>query len=418
MRVTKRAGHLLTATSTMVLAGAACSGPTPSTTFVATLGATDTVAVETYTRGADRVSGTSVGAFPRAAIRSYGVSFDSDGALERAWIEEETGVETVEFRYSADSVIVRARRDTAEVRFAIATRGARPLPMASDVFGFWEIALAPHAEGPPDSATIGVVTGARVQPIAVHRTGPGRVSFGYDEWGTALAYFGEVGRLDSLDLTGTTTRYRVSRRPPVDIEGLRAAWAGRPDPGGLSPRDTADAVVAGAHIAVDYGRPAMRGRRVFGGIVPWNEVWRLGANAATQLVTDRDLVMDGTPVPAGTYTLWTVPSPTGWTIMLNTQHGQWGTRYDPERDHARLRLTPATLGEPVERLTITVDGAGGREGILTIAWETTLVSIPFTVAPATAALRGRDAASLRRARDPGGTTAIDRKTGPTENRRP
>ncbi len=87
----------------------------------------------------------------------------------------------------------------------------------------------------------------------------------------------------------------------------------------LSPPDSVRATVAGAQIAIDYSRPSMRGRKIFGGVVPWNQVWRTGANLATRFTTSADLVMGGKTIPKGSYTLWTLPSPAGWQLIINKQ---------------------------------------------------------------------------------------------------
>jgi hypothetical protein len=122
----------------------------------------------------------------------------------------------------------------------------------------------------------------------------------------------------------------------------------------------------------------MRGRQIFGGIVPWQTIWRTGANQATQLITDRDLVIGNATVPAGTYTLWTIPAPSGWKLVINRQHGQWGTVYDPAQDLARIDLPTERVAEPVDRLTIEVTSAR-RGGVLSVVWENTRARIPFTV---------------------------------------
>jgi hypothetical protein len=137
--------------------------------------------------------------------------------------------------------------------------------------------------------------------------------------------------------------------------------------------------VGGAKVTVDYGRPSMRGRKVFGGIVPWGEVWRLGANAATQLITDHDLVIGDTTIPAGTYSLWLIPTASEWTLIINKQHGQWGTEYDPAQDLARIPVTVTALSEPVEQFTMGVTADGGSSGTLSMEWETTEGTVPFTV---------------------------------------
>jgi hypothetical protein len=145
--------------------------------------------------------------------------------------------------------------------------------------------------------------------------------------------------------------------------------------GQLSPRDTARATIAGADVWIDYSRPAKRGREIFGNVVPWNTVWRTGANAATQLNTSADLMIGGVTVPAGKYTLWTVPSPSGWKLIINKQTGQWGTEYHPEQDLARIDAKVETLAAPVEQMTIAFDQPAGAKA-LTITWDKTKVSVP------------------------------------------
>jgi hypothetical protein len=124
-------------------------------------------------------------------------------------------------------------------------------------------------------------------------------------------------------------------------------------------------------VWVDYGRPLKRGREIFGNIVPWNTVWRTGANAATQLNTSADLVIGGATVPAGKYTLWTLPTPSGWKLIINKQTGQWGTEYHPEQDLVRVDARVETLATPVEQLVIAFE-----PGALTFTWDKTRVSVP------------------------------------------
>jgi hypothetical protein len=162
-----------------------------------------------------------------------------------------------------------------------------------------------------------------------------------------------------------------------------AAAQRNPDPRGrvLSPRDTVElAVGSGRRIYVDYGRPSMRGRRIMGGLVPYGRVWRTGANAATTLVTDVDLDLGGTRLPRGTYTLYTIPTASGWTLIVNRQTGQWGTQYEPARDFARIPMRVAPLREPVEQFTISLEQGRTGQGALALEWETTRAWVPFRVA--------------------------------------
>ncbi len=145
----------------------------------------------------------------------------------------------------------------------------------------------------------------------------------------------------------------------------------------LSPRDSVFCLIDTNLISVNYGRPSMRGRKIMGELVPWNTVWRTGANEATHFKTNFDMLLGGVPVPRGTYTLWTLPSPTGWKLILNKQTGQWGTRYDERQDYARFDAIVEQLETPVETLTIAFDATGKTHGRLKLMWERTLVWTRF-----------------------------------------
>lgn len=124
-------------------------------------------------------------------------------------------------------------------------------------------------------------------------------------------------------------------------------------------------------ITIDYGQPHARGRQVAGGVVPYDRVWRTGANAATSFTTDVDLTVGGARVPKGSYTLYTLPTRAGWKLIINRQTGQWGTEYDASRDLARVDLRARTLREAQESFTIWLVPSGGGRGTLRMAWGTT-----------------------------------------------
>ncbi|MBI5473197.1 MAG: DUF2911 domain-containing protein [Ignavibacteriae bacterium] len=145
----------------------------------------------------------------------------------------------------------------------------------------------------------------------------------------------------------------------------------------LSPRDSVFCRIDTNVISVNYGRPSMRGRTIMGELVPWNAVWRTGANEATHLKTNFDMRLGGVPLTRGTYTLWTLPSPTGWKIIINKQTKQWGTKYDESQDFARFDAAVEQLETPVETLTIAFDVTGKTQGRLKLMWEKTLVWTTF-----------------------------------------
>jgi len=145
----------------------------------------------------------------------------------------------------------------------------------------------------------------------------------------------------------------------------------------LSPRDSVMLKLDTNIVSVNYGRPSMRGRTIMGGLVPWNTVWRTGANQATHLRTNFDMMLGGVPLPRGRYTLWTIPSPERWTIIINKQTGQWGTRYDEKQDLARFTIKPETLPSLVDTFTISLQATGATSGFLALRWEKTGVNVRF-----------------------------------------
>ncbi len=143
-----------------------------------------------------------------------------------------------------------------------------------------------------------------------------------------------------------------------------------------SPRKQADVTFAdGKKVSVDYGSPSVRGRKIMGELVPYGKVWRTGANEATGFVTDTNLTVGGTTVPAGKYTLYTLPSEGGWKLIVNKQTGQWGTEYDEKQDLARIDLKKSALPSPVEQMTISFDKKGGNAATMNIQWESTGLSV-------------------------------------------
>ena len=117
-----------------------------------------------------------------------------------------------------------------------------------------------------------------------------------------------------------------------------------------------ETTIGGASLTVEYSRPAKRGREIWGGLVPYGEVWRTGANAATAFTTDRDLEIGGAEVPAGSYTLFSIFTSESAQLIINRQTGQWGTMYDEAQDLVRVNLTPETIAEPVERVPLRREG--------------------------------------------------------------
>ena len=145
----------------------------------------------------------------------------------------------------------------------------------------------------------------------------------------------------------------------------------------LSPPTTAEGKIGGKNVSVSYSAPSKRNRVIMGELVPYGQVWRTGANAATTLKTEADLMIGDLHVPAGTYTLFTVPGEKQWTLIVNKQTGQWGTNHDATQDLGRVPMTVKTLKAPVETFAIGVKPGSGANGTLTRAWENVEASGPL-----------------------------------------
>jgi hypothetical protein len=153
----------------------------------------------------------------------------------------------------------------------------------------------------------------------------------------------------------------------------------RPSRGRVSPHETTTGVVDEARISITYGRPSMRGRKIFGSLVPYGRVWMPGADEATILQTTTALQFTDVKLPAGSYSLYTLPSGGRWTLIINKMTGQFHTYYPQEQDLARLPMAIERLSTPVEQLTIAVVPRAQGGGAVQIAWETTRASAPFSV---------------------------------------
>jgi hypothetical protein len=147
----------------------------------------------------------------------------------------------------------------------------------------------------------------------------------------------------------------------------------------LSPPAKAEAKIAGKNITIDYSAPSRRDRAIMGTLVPYGEVWRTGANAATTLTADSDIMLGTLHIPAGKYSLFTIPGEKEWTLIVNKQTGHSGSNYDAAQDFGRIKMKVAPVKETVETFVIDLKPTTTHRGMLTLTWENTQASIPVMV---------------------------------------
>jgi hypothetical protein len=357
--------------------------PAQTGEFVVRLGR-DTLAVERYTRTADRLEGEQVVRSPRTVHRLYTATFGPGGAIQRFELithNVDGGPGPLERRaiatFSGDSAVMTMPRGDSTTTLRVKTAPGA-LPFIGQGWGLVEeVARRARAAGSGRYA-IAMVQLGDTDPLEVTATpqGPDSMTIVLGELGPMHARVDGQGTLLGLSGVGSTMQVTVERVQGLDFAALGKSFASR-SLGTLSPPDSLRASVGGAALSVRYSRPSTRGRVIFGNVVPWNQVWRTGANQATILQTSADLTVAGTTVPAGKYSLWTIPSPGGWKLIVNKNTGQWGTDYDAQYDLARLEMKVESLLQPVEQFTIAIEPKGKR-GVLKLEWEKTRASIPFS----------------------------------------
>lgn len=350
----------------------------------------DTLAAERWVRTGSVIDAEVMLRSPRTTYARYRMTLRPDGTVERwqssVWAGADTAArptlrETVVVR--ADSLFVeRVRGDTAVTRMESASNPAA-LPFIDMVHWPYEVALVRMRASGADSLPLPLLTGGRLSTFILRRVGPSRVAITHPTRGTMHANVDARGRITTLDAAGTTRAVVVTRQRWLDVPALARDFAARDAAGRsfgeLSGRGGGDFTVDGVGVTLDYGTPEKRGREIWGALVPWDRVWRTGANRATHLTTKGDLVIGDLRVPAGAYTLFSIPRADGGLLIINRQTGQNGQQYDAARDLGRVPLRRATLAEPVERFTVIVEPRADGPA-LRLMWDTTELYVPVRAA--------------------------------------
>lgn len=370
---------------------ASCAGDTANGDHAAflTLLGQDTLTAETITWTASGFEGQVVQRVPVTQRTEYRGEVGPEGDLTyftaRITVPGDTTrpprevALTVEDTMAVSVVSQGERSDTTHIPVSGVVA-----PSMSQVAGLQEFVTRLASRAGSDSFPVQLIgVGARrASPNAVVRATSDSVSI--LTFGSPLMIRVDAeGRVLGTDGGHTTMKTTTTRLSDLDLAAVELAFLTRERQSQgqvvLSGRDTVEATVGGAEVMVDYGRPSKRGREIFGRVVPFGEVWRTGANAATQFRVSQALRVGEHTIPAGMYTLFSLSTAEGATLIVNRQTGQWGTAYDASQDLVHLPLQVESLDEPVEMFTIAVEPAEGRSGTLVLSWDYTRWSLPFTV---------------------------------------
>lgn len=356
--------------------------------FLVRLG-NDTTAIEQFEFGKGRIDILTATRAPRAGLRHTVITLgrqDEFSAIEIQALDPAAPAaparQSTTARIMGDSMAGAMRADTTVRPFGLKVPPGTETP-AGSMWLLYERMSMRRARMKADSLRLPMyfLTDTEINWVAVRRLGADSIDIEttYDRY---HAKVDKEGRILGLKPIKGTQQFSLERLPSADIQTWAANFLAREKAQGMagqfSPRDTARADAAGAHLVIDYGRPSKRGRVIFGNVVPWGEVWRTGANAATQFSTDKPVKLGGTLVPAGKYTLWTIPTPDGWTLIVNSETGQWGTDHKAERDLYKIPMSVATKSDVTEKFFIHIADEGGK-GQFHFVWDQTVAAVDFEV---------------------------------------
>ncbi|HTR31407.1 MAG TPA: DUF2911 domain-containing protein [Puia sp.] len=383
----------------------ACNPPkTERYGFLTTIGR-DTLSIESITRQGNTLTSEEADRFPVVRIRHTVVKLNDDGSIRHLEmnIHEPSAPagqrdRTVVAEVGGNKVHLSKTDSTGTVKRDFDTRGGLVVAHVQQMYSMYELyfAAAQKQAGASNSAAGRTIPlrqfyidrefdhfplgHADVKPLD-----SGKMEVTHD-WlaGTGEARMDSAG--DMISYSGARTTYDVRVRrldTPPDVKGVadrfQAAEAAAGRVRELSNRDSIRAQIGNAVFTVDYGRPVMRGRTLLGGLIPYDYVWRTGANAATQFTTSAPIKLAGMQVPAGHYTLFTLPHPASVDLIVNKQFGEWGTEYNGSQNLGRGAMTSETAATPVEKFTISIVPRDSKHGTLVFEWGTFRWSAPIEV---------------------------------------
>lgn len=372
--------------------------------FITKLG-NDTITVESVTRQGNTVTSDEVDRFPGVRVRHTVINLNDDGSIKHLVMDIHTPSEPPnqrDLKVTADittnEVHISKTDSTGTLKRNFTMNNEIVVAHVPQMYSLYEIYFAAALK---HAAALKLAAGSPVQmrqfyidrefdrfPLGRATVTPlkgGKAEVTHD-W---LSGTGEA-TMDSnyhmISYTGERTTYKVVVNriaSPPDIKSIVTRFeAGETKTGmvkSLSVRDTARAQIGNAIFAVDYSRPLMRGRKLLGDLIPYDRVWRTGANAATQFTTSAPIKLAGMQVPAGIYTLWTVPHTNGVDLIVNKQAGQWGTEYKTARNQGVAKMTSEVRTSPVEEFTISITPVDQKHGTLIMEWGLLRWTAPIEV---------------------------------------
>jgi hypothetical protein len=372
--------------------------------FITLLGQ-DTISVENITRQGNAVTIDAVDRFPSVKLRHTEIELAPDGGIHRLVMDIHTPSEPADQRerkvianVTNDSVHITKTDGTGTLHRDFKTGGGIIVAHVPQMYSLYELYFA-AALMHTAAAKPGAVTAVPMKQFYIDREfdrfplgsvlvrplAGGKAEVAHD-WlsGTGEATMDSNYHMLAYSGLGTTYKVEVKRlSSPPDVKFIANRFEALETKTGLvrqlSVRDTMRAQIGNASFTVEYSRPLMRGRKLLGDVLPYDRVWRTGANAATQFTTSAPVKIAGMLVPAGKYSLWTIPHSGSTDLVVNSETGQWGTEYDGSHNLWTATMITQSLDIPVEKFTISIIQEAAKKGKLLMEWGSFRWSAPIEV---------------------------------------
>jgi Protein of unknown function (DUF2911) len=377
-----------------VVSSLSCNAPKPERYGFLTMLGRDTISIEAISRQGNTITSDEVDRFPRVRIRHTVVDLNDDGSIRHLVMNIHTPSEPAGQRdrkvvadVAGNKVHLSKTDSTGTVNRDFPTNGSIVVAHVPQMYSLYELYFAAALK---HAALSKLAAGTPVQlrqfyidrefdrfPLGEATVSPldkGKFAITHD-WlsGTGEAVTDSAGNM--LSYSGARTTYDVQAKrldTLPDVRAIADRFEAKETQGGkvksLSVRDTTRAQIGNSIFTVDYGRPLLRGRTLLGDVIPYDRIWRTGANAATQFTTSAPIKLAGMQVPAGAYTLFTAPHTNGVDLIVNKQTGQWGTEYNRSLNLGTAKIISEVTTAPVEEFTISIISGDNRHGTLVLEW--------------------------------------------------
>jgi hypothetical protein len=371
-----------------------CNTPTAKRYGFLTMLGNDTISIESVARQGNTLTSDEVDRFPRVQVRHTIVDLNDNGSVQHLVMDIHTPSEPAGQRnrkvvadVTNNNVHLTKTDSSGTLTRDFPTGGSIVVAHVPQMYSLYELYFTAALK---QAVALKLSAGTPVQmrqfyidrefdrfPLGHATVTPlegGKAEVTHD-WlsGTGEANMDSGNNMLSYSGARTTYKVQVTRlATPPEVKGIAERFEAQETKSGnvksLSVRDTGRAQIGNAIFTVDYGRPLLRGRTLLGDVIPYDRVWRTGANAATQFTTSTPIKLAGMQVPAGKYTLFTAPHTNGVDLIVNKQSGQWGTEYNGSLDLGIARMISEVATAPVEQFTISIIPSDNRHGKLVLEW--------------------------------------------------